>query len=391
MKIIQNIKNIVFGSLGGRRWSRYCIARIITSFTPLKQNKYICISMAGNNYGCNVLALSNYILEQKCNSEIIWAFSPAIYPYHSDKGVLLYSLKYYYHLLSAKYVISNQRLSSDIYPHKPQKQIYLQAWHGTALKKIEADAVINDSYTKLAKADSKKIDVFISNCSFMTEIYRKSFWYKGTVFETGTPRNDIFFKENPQLIKKVYDNLGIDPSKRIILYTPTFRKDYSLKYYNIDYKRFVQVVKNKFAGDWVFVIRLHPNLLSGESIKGIEKMFPDCINASFYPDIQELLYASNILLTDYSSTMFDFMYSRKPCFLYTPDREEYDRGYYWSFDELPFPSFCDNAEIDATITNFSDAVYEENLNGFLNKIGNKEHGDACQKVYTLLQTYKKCN
>ena len=95
----------------------------------------------------------------------------------------------------------------------------------------------------------------------------------------------------------------------------------------------------------------------------IEKMFPDCVDASFYPDVQELLFSSDILLTDYSSTMFDFMYSQKPCFLYTPDRKEYDRGYYWNIDELPFPAFCNNEEINSTVTNFSDDIYQEKLIG----------------------------
>lgn len=388
MSVLSQLKYKVFRSLGGRRWTKYLIARIITSFIPLDHDKYFCISMAGNNYGCNVFALSEYIKNHDKKAKITWAFSPIIYQKHSDKGVVTYGFSYYYHLLTSKYVISNQRLSESLYPYKPKKQIYLQTWHGTALKKIEADAVISESYTRLAKGDSKKIDIFISNCGFMTEIYRKSFWYKGCVYETGTPRNDIFFKNNPSIIHKVYDSLGIDRSKRIILYAPTFRKDNSLRYYNIDYKKFVQVVNEKFANDWLFVIRLHPNLLSGDTAKIIEKLFPDCVDASFYPDIQELLYASDILLTDYSSTMFDFMYSRKPCFLYTPDRKEYDRGYYWNFDELPFPSFCNSAEIYATVTNFSKALYEEKLERFLCTIGNKEDGNACRRVYQLLQKYR---
>ena len=82
------------------------------------------------------------------------------------------------------------------------------------------------------------------------------------------------------------------------------------------------------------------------------------------------------------------MYSRKPCFLYTPDRKEYDRGYYWNFDELPFPSFCNSAEIYATVTNFSKALYEEKLERFLCTIGNKEDGNACRRVYQLLQKYR---
>ena len=391
MSILSQLKNKIFRSLGGRRWTKYFIARIITSFIPLNHDKYFCISMAGNNYGCNVLALSEYIKKHNKKAKITWAFSPTLFQKHSGGGVVTCGFRYYYHLLSSKYVISNQRLSESLYPFKPKNQVYIQTWHGTALKKIEADAVISESYTKLAQADSRKIDIFISNCRFMTEIFKKSFWYEGEVFETGTPRNDIFFNNYPYITKKVYDSLGIEQSKKIIFYAPTFRKDYGLNYYNINYKRFVKAVKEKFSGDWVFVIRLHPNLLSENTIKIIEKMFPDCVDASLYPDVQELLYTSDILLTDYSSVMFDFMYSQKPCFLYTPDRKEYDRGYSWDIDELPFPAFCDNADINSTVINFSDDIYQEKLNRFLCSIGSKEYGDACRKVYQLLQTYKVQN
>lgn len=55
------------------------------------------------------------------------------------------------------------------------------------------------------------------------------------------------------------------------------------------------------------------------------------------------------------------------------------------------PAFCNNEEINSTVTNFSDDIYQEKLNRFLCSIGNKEHGDACRKVYQLLQNYKAQN
>ena len=139
------------------------------------------------------------------------------------------------------------------------------------------------------------------------------------------------------------------------------------------------------GGKWHFVVRLHPNLLINQAIARIHEMFPNAIDASLYPDMQELLYAADILITDYSATMFDFMYSHKPCFLYVPDVDTYDRGFYWKIKDLPFPSFKESKYISETINEFDNQSYLTAINRFLKRIGDCESGHASEKIYHLIK------
>lgn len=385
-EMLKNFKTKLFGSLGGQCWIRIFIAKILSFFVPLQHNKYFCISMQGRNYGCNVLALSKYIQTKDPNAKIQWAFMPIINKENSTlKGVLVKSFKYYWHLFTSKYVLSNHRFSYSLYPYKRKGQIYLQMWHGTALKRIEKDTNMSKGNIQDSIYDSKLIDVFISGSHFMTEIYKRAFWYDGDIKETGTPRNDIFFGSHPDVSNKVHKYLKIDYSDKFVLYAPTFRKNYGLEKYDIDSFQIIDSLEKKLGGRWHFVVRLHPNLLTSQTISRIRKMFPLSIDASLYPDMQELLYAADILITDYSATMFDFIYSNKPCFLYVPDIATYDRGFYWKIMELPFPSFKESKHLCEGIRNFENQSYQKAIKSFLERIGDCESGHASEKIYCILK------
>ncbi len=388
-KMFEYIKAKLFGSLGGRCWIRMNLAKIISSFFPLQENKYFCISMQGKNYGCNVLALATYIQNKEPNAKIVWAFASIINKENPTlKGTLVKSFKYYWHLFTSKYVLSNQRFSYSLYPYKRTGQIYLQMWHGTALKRIEKDTIMSKGNIQDSIYDSKLIDVFISGSHFMTEIYKRSFWYEGDIEETGTPRNDIFFGNHPNVINKVCKFLKVDNKDRFVLYAPTFRKNYDLEQYNIDSDLIIDSLQKNMGGKWHFVVRLHPNLLMDQKIARIHEKFPRSIDGSLYPDMQELLYVADILITDYSATMFDFMYSKKPCFLYIPDVDTYDRGFYWKIKDLPFPSFKESKHICDAINNFDNQSYIKAINSFLIQIGDCESGHASEKIYHLLKGKK---
>lgn len=98
----------------------------------------------------------------------------------------------------------------------------------------------------MAKVDSKKLDLLISGCKFSTDIFKQAFWYDGEIFEFGTPRNDILFRNDMDLRNKIKEKLKIDKRKRIILYAPTFRKNNNLDVYNIDYSKIINKLKEKF-------------------------------------------------------------------------------------------------------------------------------------------------
>lgn len=372
-----------------RRKLIFLFLQTFEKYLPIQERKFFCISMHGKSYGCNIKPLSDLISNVNKSNKVVWAFSPVVYKKfakkHSGKSVKLHSFSYYYELFTSKYILSNTRLTVDFFPVKREGQVYLQTWHGTALKRIEADMSNANTYYKIVKPDSEKIDLFIAGSKFMRQIYEKSFWYGGKVYETGTPRNDIFFGKHPDVIKKVKSMLGISDNEKIILYAPTFRTNIdSFSCYDLDSIQFVQQVQKKWGGQWKFAIRLHPNLLTNENIRRMNALYPGAINASAYPDMQELLYATDILITDYSSSMFDFMYTMRPCFLYVKDKNEYDRGFYMDISDLPFPSIKENSEIAECVSNVNTQQYKEGVRDFLTQIGSVEDGNATRNCYELL-------
>lgn len=366
----------------------------LAKIVPMRKNQYLFISMHGRSYGCNIKYLVQYIQKHALKSTIWVAFDTkfySIYKNEVDKTVKIGTWKYLWILITSQFVCSNERTNAMEYPFKRKGQIYLQTWHGTGPKKAEADIDWgkNSTYPEYAQKDSDKIDILISGNSYNSTFFRNSFWYKGNIYEIGTPRNDLFFEKHPEINNRVHQVLQIPENKKIILYAPTFRGySDSLKCYDFDYVRFMHCISNKFGKNYVFVTRLHPDIISGENIEFCKNIFPKSYDASLYPDMQELLYATDILLTDYSSCMFDFFFTKRPCFLYTKDKDEYDRGFYIPIEEWPVPQFANDEEMCNVIEHFDESKYVNEVENFIKRrIGSIEDGHACERCYKLLNDY----
>lgn len=368
-KIIQYLKYMRFYTLYLFRW-----------IYPINKYRFLFISMSGNSYGGNPKAFADYLQNSNSGIKIIWVKSKSFRNEKSNtKFVELYTWKYYFYLLTSKVLLSDQRLYKSMVPVKRRGQFYIQFWHGTALKKIEADMPdLTESYKQMAIRDSNMIDLFVSGSSFMTKIYRDSFWYTGEMLEVGTPRNDIFFSNQLLPIKEKVQRFYNIKNKRIILYAPTFRAKNSLSAYTID----LATIYDKFdINDWVVIVRLHPNLMGSISAQAFNKQFPNSIDGSAYPDMQELLCAADMLITDYSSSMFDYMYTSRPCIIYAPDIATYDRGFYFSIRNLPFPIVENNNELRSALSNIETINYSS----FLKSIGSHEKGTASKQIYEYIQ------
>ena len=145
----------------------------------------------------------------------------------------------------------------------------------------------------------------------------------------------------------------------------------------------------KFGGDWKIMVRLHPHLLpyAKQLFEGV-----DVLDATAYDDIQELLVSADVLITDYSSLMFDFTFTRRPCFLYIPDFEEYtrhERKLYFNIKELPFVKAYNPKDLLEQIDRWDDTTYQKELNVFLTTIGSFETGEASKKITELLISQTK--
>ncbi|GIN73216.1 hypothetical protein J14TS2_36910 [Bacillus sp. J14TS2] len=354
-------------------------------FLPIKKNKLFFFSYYGSQYGCNPKYITEYIIEHipKDKFDIVWAFSEPtkIKDIKGIRKVKMMSISYFYEICTSKVIITNFRTTNLF--RKRKGQYYIQTWHSSLrLKQIEKDAIASlpANYVEMAKKDSQKCDLLLSGCQYSTAILKRSFWYGGEIFEQGTPRNDVLLKEDPTKQVNIRSALGIPTHYKIVLYAPTFRKNEDLAIYDLNYASVLQSLRRKFGGEWMALVKLHPHLLL-ESSK--LESHENVLNVTQYDDVQELLSIVDVLITDYSSLMFDYGITQKPCFLYVPDLEEYtrhDRSLYFDLKALPFRIAKNQEQLLKTIASFDGENYHVDLHTFFKKVGSFEEGKASEKV-----------
>lgn len=353
---------------------------------PVKRNRILIASFGGKSFSDN----SKYLyleLAKRGGYEFIWVVTRgtdiASFP-SGVKTVRINSLWYFYYLATAKVWIDNIR--KDYYIRKRKSQYYVQVWHGSiALKKVELDAkeALSSYYLRRLAQDSQMADLMVSNGKFCTEWYRRAFAHKGEILEAGTPKLDFLLNCAEMERKRLKSAIGLPESARVVLYAPTFRVNWSLKPYQMDYERLRRALTEKFGGDWHILVRLHPNMQIRMSPVRL-----DCVqDVTDYADIYELLCFADLLITDYSSTMFEMAVARKPVVLYATDIEEYkkDRNFYFSLDSLPFPIAQSNEELERVIWNYNRDESVAAADAFLKKLDVHETGHASELVADVIE------
>lgn len=369
-----------------KQFTTTIIIRFFTLF-PIQKNKIFFESYYGSQYGCNPKYLSEWIINHTGEGEfkVVWSLNQPK-QISGVKVVRNHSLRYFYELYTSKVIVTNFRTTKEF--RKRKNQYYIQTWHSSLrLKQIEKDVefTLPSNYVEMAKQDSPKIDLLLSGCVTSTKIFKRSFWYDGEIFEVGSPRNDIFFYENKNINNFVKEKLGIKEHKKILLYAPTFRKDQKLHYYQIEFEKVMHALEEKFGGKWVFLVKLHPHLINFS--KNLTHNL-SVIDVTTYDDIQELLNVADVLISDYSSLVFDYALTKRPCFLYMSDYLDYttkDRQLYFDILSLPFIPAFSNEELVLKINDFNKQIYEENVTKFLSQIGTFENGKCCEKVVSKIR------
>ncbi|MCL1946738.1 MAG: CDP-glycerol glycerophosphotransferase family protein [Chitinivibrionia bacterium] len=349
----------------------------------MQKNKIFIQNIYGSGYGENPKYIAEEIIKRNLDYKLVWAVKPELsknFPSSNKIKTVCYdSISAIFEETTAKIWIDNCRKRRNV--RKRKSQYYIQLWHGFPLKKIEKDVEQNlsPSYVQSAKHDSTLIDLFISESKFQSQIYRTSFWYDGEIFECGSPKHSAIISPDENIKENVKKYFGIAKDKKIVLYAPTFRKNYATDVYDIDYELILDGLCKQTKNQWVFLIKLHPNI-SDKSIntKNSERI----ISANNYDDIRDLYIAADILITDYSSCMFDFSLTNKPVFLYINDYEEYikDRGFYFDIYSLPFTCAANTAELLEKIICFDNEAYLKTLFEFFQKVGIVRDEKSAEKI-----------
>lgn len=375
---------------------------------PIQAGKIVFDNYLGRGYGCNPKYVAQKLIERGMEEyDLVWLVSPK-HMARSElppriRPVRHGSLRSYYEYATAQVWVSNypKMLFVRNGLKKRPGQVFIQTCHGSlGIKKIDGDVALftrDKRWLRAAMAASKMTDWWISNSDFETRVYKSAFW--GVTDEKallyGHPRNDLFFDGEmmARARHKVASAYGTG-GKKLLLYAPTFRntvasgKCGSELYAGLFKLRYLELLTHmqaRFGGEWVALVRLHPQI--ADMTEEIIPLSPDVIDVTEYMDMQELLAASDCLITDYSSCAFDFMLTRRPVFLYATDIQEYDtvRGFYYPLESTPFPLAHDHAELLKNIDAFDEAAYLPKVEGFLQEKGCVEDGQASERVANLIR------
>ena len=218
--------------------------------------------------------------------------------------------------------------------------------------------------------------------------FKRAFWLSNHVeiLSYGLPRNDFLARQIDNASK--YDFLrkkfGFEKDGFYILYGPTFRDNYSLDGYKLEYEKIVKEFSAKVNKKCRIVVRLHPNVSNQSNFINYGE---NIINGTVYPDMQELLLACDVLISDYSSCVFDFAILKKPVFICALDIKEYEktRGLLPEFYSFPFPMATSNEEMIKNIKNYNQDIYFADLNRYFEKYPLYDDGNASKRVVDWLE------
>lgn len=359
---------------------------------PIKQNKVIACVSIGRRYDDN----QKYIMEELhrlCpEADIVWVTDPK-YGYELPqwmRTVRWRTLRWIYEYATAKVWTNN--CTEPGYFVKRKGQLYVETWHGgLGIKKVAEDVTgeMASHVPKVwyAKNVSDKADVYISNSDHLTKIYRTGFNYHGPIWKCGYPKNDMLVRNNPEDGAQARRELGIPQDAKVLLYAPTWRWRFTqeehidMKVYDLDLQRLKQVLTETLGGEWTMVIRFHTSLRL--YAKGYQAAHPDVLDVTDYQDMQRLLMATDVMVSDYSSCIFDAALRRIPCFTYATDFDQYkyeERGVYYEMEELPFPYATNNDEMERNVRTFDREDYLRKWDAFTVRMGLNETGHAARDI-----------
>lgn len=338
---------------------------------PICKNKIAVVSYYGRGYGSEGKAISDVILERHAEVDIVWLVNNLEQEFPEGiRSVGYKTIRGIYELATAKVWIDNCRKAS--YIKKRPGQYYIHTWHGggPCLKCVEKDAeeFLSKKYISNAKNDSKMADLLVSGSKWRTENMQSSFWYDGEIMECDLMKYSHATNED-QTERKVKDWFCLPEDCRLLLYAPTFRDDKNTDCYAMNYDELVSQLHQTYGGDWRIIVRLHPNV-----IKFCDFIpYTDVVlNGTEYSQIEDLIVASEFLITDYSGCLFEGFRLKRKVILYALDMEHYlkkERKMYFDISKLPSPLTQSMDELLESLRNFDDCRYEEDRIRFVKEIG----------------------
>jgi CDP-glycerol glycerophosphotransferase len=353
-------------------------------------------SHGARQYSCNPRAIYEELRRRDSGLQCMWITRDGQFRVPDGGRVVVFGSREHYELASrARFLVSNM-LQKEWY-RKPAGQVYLQTWHGTPLKRICLDVERPQFANAIAYNDRVRRDVtswsaMISPNTFSTPIFRRAFGFDGEILEFGYPRNDLLASpESSGRAAGIRRQLGLSADQRIVLYAPTWRDDATTRAGGYGFPQHLDLgaFARSLGDEHVTLVRAHVNM------KEALVTDPDSrvMDVTLYPDIADLLLIADVLITDYSSAMFDFAVTGRPMLFFTYDLERYRdrlRGFYFDFEaEAPGPLLRTTDDVIGAMQSLPDISrsYRSAYDSFTERFCALEDGQAAARAVDWLLSH----
>lgn len=377
------------------------VFNVLATYLPTRENVVLFESFNGKVPCDNPYYIYLKLKEERPEWRLYWGVKKQFVKetrekYPEIEVIKRFSLKWLFVAPCSKYWVMNARLPSWL--KKNKQTVYIQTWHGTPLKKLGLDIVnvsmpntTTEKYHRNFIEETSRWDALVAPNQYSEDIFRQAFQFKNKFLETGYPRNDRLINESKdvQIRLNLKNKLFGENVEKVILYAPTWRDDYFLSKGNyrfhmpFDLEKILSIIGKNDR------LILRPHYLVGEKIdiKGYEKQVKICLNH----DINDLYLVSDLLITDYSSVMFDFGILKRPMLFYAYDIEHYQeklRGFYFNYEDVPGPIATTEESFYSLLQEFKEkdgfSQFKQKEEEFYNKFTLWEKGNAAKQIVEFM-------
>ena len=374
--------------------TRNLMLELFFNLFPVKRDLVVFYSFNGQ-YNDNPRYISERLHEANPNVKIAWILNENsmgtqpeyVIPVRHDSVK-----RYYYSSVASVYVDNyigkhafrkNKKVSPILRALKKKGQLNISTWHGTPLKKIHND-IKGAPVSK--EGCFTTCDLFISGNEHLSQVVSAGLCGNINVLNVGSPRNDLLVNQDDDLAKEIKRKNGFSEDTRIVLYAPTFRDsvlDSGIKQMELlDIPALLKALSDRLGGQWKLALRTHPGVFT--QLKQYYGDFLEnhgVLDANQFPEMAEYLLITDVLITDYSGSLFDYCLTDRPCFLFAHDLENYskkERGLYINIEDLPFTFSNSCEELLENIRNYNADSQKEKVKVFMDRIRNCESGKASE-------------
>lgn len=354
-------------------------------------NTMVYGSFWGKNFSDNPRAIYQYAHEHSVKAKQVAILQHNLGQYDDLKDITFVkvgSIKYYLVMARAHYLFNNVNFDDD-YVKRPD-QIEVQTMHGTPLKKLGLDSPGEIATSDIEKYIQKnqRWDYLTVPSQYVADISKSAFNHKASILPVGYPRNDELFTNNTATTKTaIKTKLGIPVDKKIILYAPTWRIKGEFTP-QIDFER----LQDNLNEDTVVILKLHQFM----TFKKLPQELSDFVKViSDEVEISDLYLIADVLVTDYSSVMFDYAVLQRPMIFYVYDYDKYSqtmRPLYFNFkEEAPGKLAFNQSELTEALNNVHsyEIDYAERISQFREKFVQYDKGTASHDILLKLGIIKE--